>query len=86
MREFDRLPAALRLWLARAILPWRPRSVRLAYERALARTRDPARALQELDHLQARLVAKDVARIWGNTHPAALREPSGSVEAGQPGA
>ncbi|ESQ13778.1 MAG: hypothetical protein JKP98_25960 [Rhodobacteraceae bacterium] len=30
MREFDRLPANLRAWLANAILPWRPRSVQRA--------------------------------------------------------
>jgi hypothetical protein len=75
MREFDRLPAELRLWLARAVLPWRPRSVRLAYERALTRTRDPARALQELDHLQERLVAQDARLVWGRHHPCAA-EPS----------
>ncbi len=38
MREYDRLPPELRAWLASAALPWRPRSVQRAYERAVART------------------------------------------------
>ncbi|MEM6944007.1 MAG: DUF6525 family protein, partial [Pseudomonadota bacterium] len=69
MREFDRLPAALRAWLASAVLPWRPRSVRQAYARAMARTRDETRALQELDRLQERLISRDAERIWGVEHP-----------------
>ncbi|MEM6657768.1 MAG: DUF6525 family protein [Pseudomonadota bacterium] len=59
MREFDRLPPPLRAWLANAALPWRPRSVRRAYDRALSRTGDPSYALQELDRLQAKQLAKD---------------------------
>ena len=78
MSEFDRLPAELRLWLARAILPWRPRSVRLVYERALARTRNPTCALQELDHLQERLVAQDARMVWGRHHPSAAKTCSES--------
>jgi hypothetical protein len=74
MREYDRLPAELRLWLARAALPWRPASVRRAFARALARTGDRARALAELDRLQARRVSEDAARIWGPAHPAAAAE------------
>ncbi|MEO1470581.1 MAG: DUF6525 family protein [Pseudomonadota bacterium] len=71
MREFDRLPAALRAWLAGAALPWRPRSVRRAFERALARTGDEARALEMLERRQRRLVAADARRVWGADHPAA---------------
>ncbi|MEM1313419.1 MAG: DUF6525 family protein [Pseudomonadota bacterium] len=69
MREFDRLPAELRAWLAGALLPWGPRSARRAYERAVARTGDRARALEELDRLQARLIARDVAAVWDGEHP-----------------
>lgn len=69
MREYDRLPAELRAWLAVAILPWAPRSARRAYDRALSRTASPRQALQELDRIQARLVAKDAGRIWGRDHP-----------------
>ena len=48
MRDYDRLPAELRRWLASAILPWRAKSVQRAYDKALARTGDRALALQEL--------------------------------------
>lgn len=71
MQEFDRLPPELRIWVARAALPWRAKSVRQAYERAVARTQDPTLALAELDKLQARLVAKDAGQVWGPGHPCA---------------
>jgi len=69
MREYDRLPAELRSWLAAAVLPWRPRSVRSAFERAFARTKDHSRALEELDQIQDRLIAKDVRVVWGPAYP-----------------
>ncbi|MEM8957694.1 MAG: DUF6525 family protein [Pseudomonadota bacterium] len=72
MREFDGLPAELRAWLAAAILPWSPRSVRRAYRRAAARTGSGASALAELDRMQARLVARDSRKVWGETHPDAM--------------
>jgi len=59
MREFDRLPPALRQWLANAALPWRPKSVRRAYEKSLSRTGDPALALAELDRLQQARLDQD---------------------------
>ena len=71
MRDFDRLPAELRAWLASAVLPWRPRSVRRAFDRAIARTKDKSRAIEELDRLQHRLVAKDARKVWGQGHPCA---------------
>ncbi|QPH55994.1 DUF6525 family protein [Pontivivens ytuae] len=74
MREYDRLPTELRAWLASAALPWRPRSVRRAFEAAYARTRDEASALRELDRLQSRLLAKDAGKIWGRGHPLAMGE------------
>lgn len=69
MREFDKLPAELRAWLSTAALPWRPRSVRRAFDKAFARTQDTTRALVELDQLQDRLIAKDVKQVWGQDHP-----------------
>lgn len=57
MQEFDRLPAELRAWLSQAVLPWRPRSVRRAFDSAYARTRDKNSALRELDRLQQQAVA-----------------------------
>lgn len=67
MRDYDRLPAKLRAWLAAAALPWRPRSVRRAFDKALAETGDRALALSRLTALQDRLVAKDAAAVWGRS-------------------
>lgn len=72
MREFDGLPSELRAWVAAADLPWRPRSVRRSFERALAETGDVARALAELDRLQNRLITKDAKKVWGKVHPRAI--------------
>lgn len=69
MQDYDRLPAELRAWLASAVLPWRPRSVRRAFDKAYARTRDTQSALKELDRLQERRITKDVAQVWGANHP-----------------
>ena len=80
MREFDRLPPALRAWLARACLPWGPRSVLRAYRRALGQSGDAGRALQALDAIEARLIARDAARVWGDAHPAGLGERSPGAE------
>lgn len=74
MREFDRLPEELRVWLASAALPWRPRSVRRAFDKAFARTQDKTRALQEVERLQQRLIAKDVCKVWGQDHPQAAHQ------------
>lgn len=59
MREFDGLPPILRAWLAQAALPWRPRSVLRAYNRALTERGDPKAALAELDRLQSCRLARD---------------------------
>lgn len=59
MRDFDRLPAILRSWLAGAALPWRPRSVLRAYNRALSQCGEPDLALAELDRLQAARLQQD---------------------------
>lgn len=69
MQEFDRLPAELRSWLSSAALPWRARSVRVAFDRALSRTGNPVSALRELDGLQARLIARDAKKVWGEDYP-----------------
>lgn len=74
MADFDRLPGELRAWLAAAILPWGPKSVRRAFDRAVARMQSTKLALQELDRLQMRLVARDADRVWGPDHPCATRQ------------
>jgi hypothetical protein len=71
MADFDRLPPALRAWLAGAVLPWSPRSAARAYARAMAATGASAAALAHLAAAEARLVAADAARVWGPAHPAA---------------
>jgi hypothetical protein len=73
MRDFDHLPPELRIWLSNAALPWRPRSVRRAFDRALARTRDRQQALEQLDALENRLIAKDACFVWGKDYPLAGR-------------
>lgn len=74
MREYDRLPAELRAWLAAAVLPWRPCSMRRAFDKALAGTGDRGFALSRLTALQGRLVARDAATVWGPDHPAVKGE------------
>lgn len=74
MREFDNLPAALRVWAAAADLPWRAGSIRRAFVKAMARTEDENLALKELDLIQGRLIAKDALQVWGRDHPQAARD------------
>lgn len=70
MDDYDRLPPELRQWVAGAMLPWRARSVKQAFDKALKQTGDRTRALQELDDLQKRLVARDGPAVWGECYPA----------------
>lgn len=69
MQDYDRLPAELRIWLSSAALPWRPRSVKQTYERTLAKTQSRDKALDELERIQKRLIARDARTIWGDDHP-----------------
>lgn len=71
MREYDRLPHELRVWLSGAVLPWRPRSVRRAFDKALTQTRDRHAALARLCQMEQRMIARDAAGVWGPDHPAA---------------
>jgi hypothetical protein len=67
--DYDRLPKELRKWIANAELPWRPKSVLKAYERAFSKTGDRNEAMNELNNIQHRLVAKDANVIWGKNYP-----------------
>lgn len=73
MGDYDSLPVELRQWVAGAALPWRAKSVQKAYDKALAKTGDRIMALRELDALQKHLIARDAAKVWGQSHPAASR-------------
>ncbi|WP_417253376.1 DUF6525 family protein [Celeribacter sp.] len=60
MREFDRLPRPLRLWLMEAALPWSPRSVRRLWAGALTLYGGcEERALAHLSRIEAQRLAKD---------------------------
>ncbi|MDP2085927.1 MAG: DUF6525 family protein [Gemmobacter sp.] len=70
MSAYDRLPPALRRWLAQAALPWSAASALRLWQRALRDTGSEAAALSRLAAAEARLLARDAARIWGPGHPA----------------
>ena len=59
MTEFDRMPKLLREWLNGAALPWAPKSVYRAYNRALRQTGDPDLALRQLEKLQQHKLSID---------------------------
>ena len=59
MTEFDRMPKLLREWLNGAALPWAPKSVYRAYNRALRQTGDPDLALRQLEKLQQQKLSID---------------------------
>ena len=69
MQDFDRLSQELRACIAAADLPWRPRSVRKTFERALAKMGSREKAFEELSRIQRRLVSKEAERVWGKHHP-----------------
>lgn len=85
MAQFDALPAVLRHWLARARLPWSPRSVRALWDRALAAEGgDPVRALARLERAEARALLRDGPRVWGAGYPALPPpETGGAAEPGR---
>ncbi|WP_071798949.1 DUF6525 family protein [Natronohydrobacter thiooxidans] len=73
MARHDRLPRELRLWLAQAALPWSAQSALKLWQRALREARGDTRAAQAiLSRIEARLIARDAAQVWGAGHPAAL--------------
>ncbi len=59
MRDFDRLPKLLRDWLNSAALPWRPKSVYRAYNKALRQTGNSKLALEKLEKLQQQKLSVD---------------------------
>lgn len=71
MQVYDQLPTPLRSWLAKAALPWSPRSAYRAYAKALTHTGTPHAALARLDSIQQRQIARDAQHVWGQAHPSA---------------
>ena len=70
MRDFDRLPPALRRWLSEAALPWSARSVRAAWLRALRESGGcERRARMRMDEVEARLIARDAQKVWDGAYP-----------------
>ena len=59
MRDFDRLPKLLRDWLNGAALPWRPKSVHRAYNKALRQTGNSKLAIKKLEKLQQQKLSVD---------------------------
>lgn len=81
MCEFDALPSDLRRWLAGAVLPWSAASVRRVWNRALrASGGDAAMARAALGAAERRRLARDVAQVWGPSHPF-LTSPPGTGNA-----
>lgn len=69
MAAYDRLPPDLRCWLAGAALPWSAASVLRVWRRALDETGCPKSALNRLQRVEAKTLARDAALIWGPTYP-----------------
>ncbi len=60
MQSFDRLPPALRRWLAQAALPWSPRSAQRAWQRSLTLCGgDLDAALARMTEIERRQLARD---------------------------
>lgn len=59
MRDYDRLPAPLRHWLAQAVLPWSPKSCLKLWTAARARGASEPEALAHLARAEQRMLRKD---------------------------
>lgn len=70
MERYDRLPPELRHWLAGAALPWSPCSVRRLWSRLAQECGDDPQAIRmRLDLAEARMLARDAGRVWGQGYP-----------------
>jgi hypothetical protein len=71
MAHYDRLPPELRQWLASAALPWSAHSALRLWQRSLRDTKGNLAATRAaLARAEARMLARDAAKIWGAAHPA----------------
>jgi hypothetical protein len=69
MASYDRLPRDLRLWLAEAALPWSAPSVLRLWQRALRETGCAKAARDRLARAEAKTLAREAARVWGQCYP-----------------
>ncbi len=67
MLGYDLLPPDVRQWLSSAVLPWSAASVRRAWSKALKSAQGDRQTA--LNALERQRLEKDVARVWGTTHP-----------------
>lgn len=71
MERYDRLPVALRHWLAQAALPWSPHSAhRLWLRLHREEVGDVQAMLRRMQLAEQRMLARDGPKIWGADHPA----------------
>lgn len=85
MAEFDRLPAPLRHWAARAVLPWSARSLQRAWAKALKASHGcEKRAMDIMTRLEHHTLGKDTPRIWGYGHPLARTAQAQAQAQGRP--
>ena len=70
MERYDRLPPELRQWLAGAALPWSPHSALKLWTRLCRECAGDTDAIRRrLERAEARLLAKDAAKVWGAAYP-----------------
>lgn len=70
MDRYDRLPPELRQWLAAAALPWSPHSALKLWTRLCRECGGDTEAIRRrLERAEARMLAKDAAKIWGAAYP-----------------
>lgn len=82
MERYDRLPPALRRWLAAAALPWSAQSaLRLWSRYAREVGGDTGAILMRLDRAERRMLARDCPRVWGKGYPAAMTEGGAALRA-----
>lgn len=75
MAAHDRLPPELRTWAAGAALPWSAASVLRLWQRALRETGCPEAARARLTRAEARTLARDAAKVWGDGYPTRPMQP-----------
>lgn len=76
MAEHDRLPPALRRWLAGAALPWSAASALRLWQKALQDGGCPERALACLSRAEQQSLAAEAPLVWGPGYPRPADRPA----------